>query len=159
MWWRQVAGAGAGAGCRCCELAVHVVEAGCWCWCRVPVLVRELGVHVVETGCWCWSGCRCWWWCCELAVHVVGAGLWCWMHATSYGVVARAFFVYYIALWGIYSSVLAGSCVKGCTVCAHTFLRIMFYAQRQALNRPLFQHVSACYTHNSRAGYCLALGE
>ena len=23
----------------------------------------------------------------------------------------------------------------------------MFYAQRQALNRPLFQHVSACYTH------------
>ena len=43
-------------------------------------------------------------------------------------------------------SVLADSCVKGCTVCAHTFVRIMFYAQRQALNRPLFQHVSACYT-------------
>ena len=56
-------------------------------------------------------------------------------------------------------SVLADSCVKGCTVCAHTFVRIMFYAQRQALNRPLFQRVSACYTHNSRAGYCLALGE
>ena len=35
----------------------------------------------------------------------------------------------------------------------------MFYAQRQALNRPLLQHVSACYTHNNRAGYCLALGE
>ena len=44
---------------------------------------------------------------------------------------------------------MADSCVKGCTVCAHTFARIMFYAQRQALNRPLFQHVSACYTHNS----------
>ena len=25
-------------------------------------------------------------------------------------------------------SVLADSCVKGCTVCAHTFVRIMFYA-------------------------------
>ena len=56
-------------------------------------------------------------------------------------------------------SVLADGCVKGCTVCAHTFVRTMFYAQRQALNRPLFQHVSACYTQNSRAGYCLALGE
>ena len=56
-------------------------------------------------------------------------------------------------------SVLADSCVKGCTVCAHTFVRTMFYAQRQALNRPLFQHVSACYTHNSRAGYGLTLGE
>ena len=55
-------------------------------------------------------------------------------------------------------SVLADSCVKGCSVCAHTFVRITFCAQRQALNRPLFQHVSACYTHNSRAGYCLALG-
>ena len=43
-------------------------------------------------------------------------------------------------------TVLADSCVKGCTVCAHPFVRIMFYAQRQALNRPLFQHVSACYT-------------
>ena len=53
-------------------------------------------------------------------------------------------------------SVLADSCVKGCTVCAHTFARILFYAQRQAPNR---QFVSACYTHNSRAGYCLALGE
>ena len=56
-------------------------------------------------------------------------------------------------------SVLADSCVKGCTVCARTFVRIMFYAQRQALNRLLFQHVSARYTHNSRAGHCLALGE
>ena len=56
-------------------------------------------------------------------------------------------------------SVLADSCVKGRTVCAHTFVRIMFYAQRQALNRPLLQHVSACYTHKGRAGYCLALGE
>ena len=44
-------------------------------------------------------------------------------------------------------SVLAGSCVKGCTVCAHTFLRAVFYAQGQALNQPLFQRVSACYTH------------
>ena len=44
-------------------------------------------------------------------------------------------------------SVLADSCVTGCTVCAHTFVRIMFYAQRQALIRPLLQHVSACYTH------------
>ena len=26
-------------------------------------------------------------------------------------------------------SVLADSCVQGCTVCAHTFVRIMFYAQ------------------------------
>ena len=51
-------------------------------------------------------------------------------------------------------SVLADSCVKSCTVCVHTFVRIMFYAQRQALNRPLFQHVSARYTRNSRAGYC-----
>ena len=56
-------------------------------------------------------------------------------------------------------SVLAESGVKGCAVCAHTFVRMMFSAQRQALNRPLFQHVSACYTHNGRAGYCLALGE
>ena len=57
-------------------------------------------------------------------------------------------------------SVLADSCVKRCTVCAHTFARIVFYAQRQALNR---RFVSACFSmlhaHNSRAGYCLALGE
>ena len=33
-------------------------------------------------------------------------------------------------------SVLADSCVKGCTVCTHTFISIMFHAQRQALNRP-----------------------
>ena len=39
-------------------------------------------------------------------------------------------------------SVLAGSCVKGCTVRAHTFARIMFYVQRQALNRPLLQHAT-----------------
>ena len=44
-------------------------------------------------------------------------------------------------------SVLGENCVKGCTVGAHTFVRIMFYPQRQALNRPLFQHVSACCTH------------
>ena len=57
-------------------------------------------------------------------------------------------------------AVLADSCVKGCTVCTRTCVQyIMFYAQRQALNQPLFQHVSACYTHNSRAGYCLALGK
>ena len=31
--------------------------------------------------------------------------------------------------------------VKGCTVRAHTFVRTLFYAQRQALNRPLFQVV------------------
>ena len=38
--------------------------------------------------------------------------------------------------------VLADSCVKGRTVCAHTFVRIMFYAQREALNRPLLQHAT-----------------
>ena len=31
-------------------------------------------------------------------------------------------------------SVLVDSCVKGCIVCAHTFVRIMFYPQRQVLN-------------------------
>ena len=39
-------------------------------------------------------------------------------------------------------SVLADSRVKGCTLCAHTFARTMFYAQRQALNRQLFQHAT-----------------
>ena len=55
-------------------------------------------------------------------------------------------------------SVLADSCVKGCTVCAHTFVRIMFCASG---SQPTI--VPACFsmlhTHNSRAGYCLALGE
>ena len=56
--------------------------------------------------------------------------------------------------------VLADSCVKGCTVCAHTFVRIMFYASG---SQPTI--VPACFSmlrtraHNSRAGYCLALGE
>ena len=67
-----------------------------------------------------------------------------------------------LALWGIYTlQVLFWPTAASRAVlnCAHTFLRIMFYARRQALNQPLFQRVSACYAHNSRAGYCLALGE
>ena len=100
----------------------------------------------VETWCRCWLlGAWCRWWrhrCWVLAVRVVdrvpGAGAGC-----------RTLHILF----------LADSCVKGCTVCAHTFARFMFYAQRQALNRPLLQDVSACYTHNSRAGYRLALGE
>ena len=39
-------------------------------------------------------------------------------------------------------SVLADSSVKGRTACAHTFARLMFYAQRHALSRPLFQHAT-----------------
>ena len=36
--------------------------------------------------------------------------------------------------------------------CAHNFARIIFYAQRQALNRPLFQRDSTCYkpTHTHK---------
>ena len=98
------------------------------------------------------GGCRCWCWCCELAART-----------QHYTVLSLERFLSISAVGYLPSSgcVLADSCVKGCTVYAHTFVRIMFYAQRQALNRPLFQHVSACYTHthNSRAGYCLALGE
>ena len=144
----------------CCELAVHVVET-CWCWCRVPVLV--LG--------WCWvpgagaGGC----WCCAgagagcrvpvLAVLVLGAGCRCWPGACAGdGAVSGPRGGDRLLVPVLVLGAGAGA-VKGCTVCAHTFVRTLFYAQRQALNRPLFQHVSACYTQNSRAGYCLALGE
>ena len=141
--------------------------------CLCALSRQVAGAGAVSWLCAWWrqgAGCRCW--CCELAVHVVesgdmvpvlaagclvpvvetpvlgagracggqGAGCRCRVPHSSY-------------------SVLADSCVKGCTVCAHTFARFMFYAQRQALNRPLLQDVSACYTHNSRAGYRLALGE
>ena len=55
-------------------------------------------------------------------------------------------------------SVLADSCVKGCTVCEHTFVRLMFCASG---SRPPI--VPACFsmlhTHNGRAGYCLTSGE
>ena len=174
-WWRQVAGADAGAGCR---VLVLVLGAGrrCWCWwCRVPVLVLvllagcarggnrllvpvlaveccELAAHVVETWCRCWVGAgrRCWCGCCELAV--------CAQHHTV-SLLERSLSISAVGYLPSSGSVLADSCVKGCTVCAHTFVRTMFYAQRQALNQPLFQRVSACYTHSSRAGNCLALGE
>ena len=35
---------------------------------------------------------------------------------------------------------LADCCVKGCTVCAHSF--VCTYAQHQALNRPLFRQAA-----------------
>ena len=96
-------------------MLVLVPGAGRWCC--------ELAVHVVETGCWC--RCRvpvlvlgAGRRCCELAVHV-------YLHSSS--------------------SALAHSCVKGCTVCVHTFERIVYYAQRQAPNRPL-TIVSACFS-------------
>ena len=59
----------------------------------------------------------------------------------------RSLFISAVGYLHSSGSVFADSCVKGCTVCAHAFARIKFNAQRQALNRPLFQHVSACYTH------------
>ena len=73
------------------------------------------------------------------------------MHATSYMVLSleRSLSISAVGYLHSSGSVLADSCVKGCTVYAHTFVCIMFYAQRQALNRPLLQHVSACYTHKS----------
>ena len=39
-------------------------------------------------------------------------------------------------------SLLADGCVKGCTVCTHAVARVELYGQRQALNRPLFQHAT-----------------
>ena len=53
----------------------------------------------------------------------------------------RSLFISAVGYLHSSDSVLADGCVKGCTVCAHTFVRIMFYVQRQALNRPLFQHL------------------
>ena len=80
-WWRQVAGAGAG--------------------CRVPV-------HGAGAVSWLCTGC------CELAVRVVETGRRRWVQQLCQGLYCL--------------------CAYFCT------------SQRQALNQPLFQHVSACYT-------------
>ena len=147
-WWKQVAG----AGCR-----VPLVETGCWCWVpgagagagAVSWLCtwwRQVLVLVLGAGCRCWrwrqgagavcrvravswlrtwwrrgagAGRRCWCGCCELAVYT--------QHHTVSSL-ERSLSI--SAVWYLPSSgsVLADSCVKGCTVCAHT------------------QRVSACYT-------------
>ena len=128
-WWRQ------GAGRWCCELAVHVVGTGCRCC--VPGACCELAARVVETWCRCWvgAGCRCWCWCCELAV--------CTQHHAVLSLERSLSSVAgYLPSSG---SVLADSCVKGCTVCAHTFVRIMLYAQvRLSTNHcfSMFQHAT-----------------
>ena len=70
------------------------------------------------------------------------------MTATSYGVsLEGSSSISAVGYLHSSGSVLADSCVNRCTACARAFLRIMFYVQRQALNRPLFQRASACYTH------------
>ena len=110
---------GAGAG------AVHVVETGwCWRWCWVPG--ARAGAGAVSWLCtWC-AGCRCW--CCELAVHVVETGRRCWA-----------------GWWRRRCWVLVET---GCwvLVLGAGYRRWVRTSQRQALNRPLLQHVSACYT-------------
>ena len=139
--WKQVAGSGAGAGCRV-PLLVPGAGAVSWlctwwrqgaCRCCVPGACCELAAHVVETWCrhWVGAGWRCWCWCCELAV--------CTQRHTVLSL-ERSLSICAVGYLPSSGSVLADSCVKGCTVCVRTFVRIMLYAQRQA-------HVSACFTH------------
>ena len=185
---RQVAGAGRRCWCWCCELAVRAVETGCWrrCWCWEPGAgagcagaVPCMPGQSIER-CRGSAGRSL-----NIANHfslsppkqgnkpplaaVKGASdneapavmARMNLRAQHHTVLSleRSLSISTVGYLHSSGSVLADSCVKGCTVCEHIFVRIMFYAQRQALNRPWFQHVSACYTHNSRAGYCLALGE
>ena len=97
---------------------------------------RVRAVSWLETGCRCWvgAGCRCWCWCCELAV--------CTQHHTVLSL-ERSLSIGAVGYLPSSGSVLADSCVKGCAASAHTFVGIMLYAQRQALNRPLVFAVCA----------------
>ena len=139
-WWRQGAWVpGAGAGAVSWLRTWWIQGAGAELACRCSVLVPASDSEVITTA-------------------VMGRMNLCMQHHTVLSL-ERSLSISAVRYLHTPGSVLADSCVKGCTVCTHTFVRIMFYVQRQALNRPLFQRVSACYTHNSRAGYCLALGE
>ena len=121
MWWRQIAGAGAGCRCRCwcwcCELAVHpplLTVKG-----NKPPLAAVKGDHNMTMKC----------------MNL------CAQHHTVLSL-ERSLSISAVGYLHSSGSVLADSRVKGCTLCAHTFVRIMFYAQRQALNRKLFQHAT-----------------
>ena len=164
-WWPGAgAGAGAGAGCWVPVLALVLSWLRMW-WRQVAAPGAGAGAGAVSWLCAWWrqvagAGAAAVSWLCTWWRHGAGAGelAVCTQHHTVLSL-ERSLSISAVGYLPSSGSVLADSCVKGCTVCAHTFVRIMLYAQRQALNRPLFQHVSACYTHNSRAGYCLALGE
>ena len=131
-------GGGAGAGA---VSWLQVVETGCWCW--VPG--AGAGASAVSWLCTWWrqvagagAGCR-------VPVHGAGAVSWlctgCCELAVRVVETGRRRWVQQLCQ-GLYCL-----CAYFCT------------SQRQALNQPLFQHVSACYTHNSRAGYCWVLGK
>ena len=89
----------------------------------------------VGAGCGAGAGCR------ELAVGVVETGYRCWVPVLV-PVLERSLSIGAVGHLHSSGSVLADGCVKGCTVCAHTFVRTKLYAQRQALNQPLFQHAT-----------------
>ena len=174
-WCRTHAGAGVGCGCSADPLALGVwlayVRGSILEFFLLQITLHALSRQVagagavswLRTGCWCGLWCGC----CELAVRVVrprgrdtkaGAVGWqcgCVNLCTQHHAVLsleRSLSIRAVGYLHSSGSVLADSCVKGSTVCARAFLRIMFYTQRQAVNRPLFQHVSARYIHNSRAG-------
>ena len=181
-WWRQ--GAGAGAGCWLCAWWRQGAGAGAVSWLRAA---WRQGAGA-GTGCWLCvveTGCRgtapgagCAWWrqgadipLLALAARVVETGCRCWVpavmgrmnlrtqHHTVFSL-ERSLSISAVGYLHSSGSVLADSCVKGCTACTHTFVGIMFYAMRNMRLSTdhcfsMFQHA----THNSRAGFCLALGE
>ena len=130
-WWRQVvaAGAGAGAGCRCSSWLCAWWRQGAGRW----------------YGLWCW----CWVLCGDRA-PVLGAGSAWWRQL---GAVS-----WQCAWWRLGAGAGCNSCVKGCTVCAHTFAcRNVRLSTDHCFS--MFQRATRTHTHNSRAGYCLALRE
>ena len=72
---------------------------------------------------------------------------------TQHHTVCRLRVLRLLALWGIYIlQVLFWPTAVSTAVLLARVLLYMFYAQRQALNRPWLQRPSACYAHDSRAG-------
>ena len=143
--------------CRACELAVRVVEggrvlgipmlgAGAGCRelaCRCSVLVPASDSEVISTAAsdTCSSEGRPSAASDNEVPAVMGRMNLCTQHRTVLSL-ERSLSISAVGYLHSSGSVLADSCAKGRTVCAHTFVRTMFYAQRQALNRP----VSACFS-------------
>ena len=168
--WRQGAGAGAGAVSWLCTRWRQGAGAGAGAVSSLCTRWRQgagAGAGAVSWLCAWWSCARGGW---VLAAHVVervpSAGYRCWVlgcmnlctqHHTVLSL-ERSLSISAVGYLHSSGSVLADSCVKGCTACAHTFARIP-YNVLGATSGSQPTIVSACYTHNSRAGYCLALGE
>ena len=146
--WVPGAGAGAGAVSWLCtwwrQVLVLVLGAGCRCWrwrrcrCCVPGACCELAAHVVEMWCRCWVGAgrRCWCGCCELAV--------CTQHHTVSSL-ERSLSISAVGYLPSSGSVLADSCVKGCTV---LFAHILLYVQCSMRNVKLStNHCFSMFQH------------